>query len=63
VISWPHTKGSVIVLGQHGNMEVLLSPKGDKITTRGYMAQTSEECTTVITAGLMVMSGLGSSLD
>jgi hypothetical protein len=36
VISCPHTKGSVIVLGQHGNMEVFLSLKGDEITTRGY---------------------------
>jgi hypothetical protein len=23
VISWPHTKGSVIMLGRHGNMTVL----------------------------------------
>jgi hypothetical protein len=30
--------GSVTVLGQHGNMEVLYSPKGDEITTRGYRA-------------------------
>jgi hypothetical protein len=29
----------------------------------GYTAQTSAECTTVITSGLTVKSGLGSSLD
>jgi hypothetical protein len=29
---------------------------------RGYRAQTSVECTTIITAGLTVKSGLGSSL-
>jgi hypothetical protein len=28
----------------YGNMEVLLSPKGDEITTRGYRVQTSIEC-------------------
>jgi hypothetical protein len=63
VISWPHTKGSVIDLGRHGNMEVLYSPKGDEITMCGYRAQTSAECTTVITAGLTVLRGLGSSRD
>jgi hypothetical protein len=63
VISWPHTKGGVIVLGRHDNMEVLYSLKGDEITTYGYKAQISVECTTIITARLTVKSGLGSSLD
>jgi hypothetical protein len=61
VISWPHTKGSVIVLGQHGNMEAFLSLKGDEITMRGYRVLTIVECTTVMTAELTVMSDLGSS--
>jgi hypothetical protein len=44
-------------------MEVFYSPKGDEITTYGYMVLTSTECTTVMTVVLMVTSGLGSSLD
>jgi hypothetical protein len=44
-------------------MEVFYSPKGNKITMHGYMAQTSAKCTIVITVGLMVKRGLGSSLD
>jgi hypothetical protein len=40
VISKTHTKGSMIVLGQHGDMDVLLSPKGDEITMHGYRALT-----------------------
>jgi hypothetical protein len=44
-------------------MEIFYSLKGDEITMRVYRAQTSVECTTVIIARLMVMSGLGSSLD
>jgi hypothetical protein len=32
-------------------------------TTRGYRALTFAKCTTVITAVLMVISGLGSSRD
>jgi bisphosphoglycerate-independent phosphoglycerate mutase (AlkP superfamily) len=55
--------GSVIVLGQHGNMEVLWSPKGDEITTHGYMVLTYTECTTIMIAELTVTSVLGSSLD
>jgi hypothetical protein len=55
--------GSVIVLGRHGNMEALLSPKGDEITTRGYRVLTSAECTTIMISELTVTSGLGSSLD
>jgi hypothetical protein len=51
------------VLGQHGNMEVISSPNGDKITMHRYRAQTSAECIIVIIAGLMVRRGLGSSLD
>jgi hypothetical protein len=63
VISWPRTKGSVIVLSQHGNMEVLLSLKDDEITTCEYRVLTSVKCTTVMIVVLMVRSGLGSSLD
>jgi hypothetical protein len=37
--------------------------KGDEITMHGYRAQTSAECTTIIIARLMVMSGLGSFLN
>jgi hypothetical protein len=44
-------------------MEVFESPKGDKIATHGYRAQTSTEYTTVIIVRLTVKSGLGSSLD
>jgi hypothetical protein len=51
------------MLGRHGNMEVFMSTKGDKITTRGYRAQTSAECTTVITVELTVKSGMGSALN
>jgi hypothetical protein len=35
----------------------------DEITTRGYMVLTFAKCTTVMTAVLMVTSGLGSSFD
>jgi hypothetical protein len=35
----------------------------NEITTRGYMVLTSAECTTIMTAVLMVTSGLGSSFD
>jgi hypothetical protein len=44
-------------------MEVFYSLKDDEITTRGHRAQTSAECTTIITVGLTVKNGLGSSLD
>jgi hypothetical protein len=44
-------------------MDVFYSPKGDEITTRGYRVLTSVECTIVMTAVLVVTSGLGSSLD
>jgi hypothetical protein len=60
VISWPNTKGSVIVLGRHGNMVVFQLPKGDEITTCGYRVVTSVECRTVMTVMLMVIRGLGS---
>jgi hypothetical protein len=33
--------GSVIVLHEHGNMEVFQSPKGDEITMCGYRVLTS----------------------
>jgi hypothetical protein len=35
----------------------------DEITTRGYKALTFAKCTTIMTAMLMVTSGLGSSFD
>jgi hypothetical protein len=63
VISYPYTKGSEIVFGENGNMEVFESPKCDEITTRGYRVLTSVECTTIMIAILTVTSGLGSSLD
>jgi hypothetical protein len=55
--------GSVIVLGRHGNIEVFSSLKGDEITTREYRVLTSAECITIMIAGLVVTSGMGSSLD
>jgi hypothetical protein len=33
------------------------------MTMHGYKIQTSVECTIVLTAELMIMNGLGSSLD
>jgi hypothetical protein len=36
---------------------------GDEITTRGYMVLTSVECITIMIAELVIISGLGSSLD
>jgi hypothetical protein len=38
-------------------------PLSDEITSRGYRALTFTECTTVMTAVLMVTSSLGSSFD
>jgi hypothetical protein len=54
---------SVIVLGWHDIMEVLYSPKGDEISTRGYRVLTSVECTTIMIVELAVTNGLRSSLD
>jgi hypothetical protein len=51
------------MLGQHGNMEVFLSLKGDEITTLEYRAQSSVECKTIMIVVLLVKSGLASSLD
>jgi hypothetical protein len=59
VISAPYTKGSV----KNGRKEVLYSPTGDEITTRGYRVLTSAEYTTVMIAELAVTNGLGSSFD
>jgi hypothetical protein len=59
VISEPYTKGSV----KNDKKEVLWSPTGVEITTRGYRVLTSVDCTTVMIAMLMVTSGLRSSLD
>jgi hypothetical protein len=36
---------------------------GDEITMRGYRVLTSTECTTIMTAELVVTSGLRSSLE
>jgi hypothetical protein len=59
VISGPYTKGSI----KNGRKEVLYSPTGDEITTRGYSVLASAECTTIMIAELAVTSGLGSSFD
>jgi hypothetical protein len=59
VISGPYTKGSV----KNGRKEVLYSPMGDEITTRGYRILASVECTTIMIAKPAVTRGLGSSFD
>jgi hypothetical protein len=51
------------VLDRHDNIEVLSSPKGDEITTLGYMVQSSIKCQTIMIIMLPVKSDLGSSLD
>jgi hypothetical protein len=38
-------------------------PRSDEITTRGYRALTFAKCITIMTAVLMITSGLGSSRD
>jgi hypothetical protein len=57
VISRPYTKGSVRMVKRRFSSR----SASDEITTRGYMALTFVKCTTVMTAVLTVISGLGSS--
>jgi hypothetical protein len=59
VTSRPYTKGSV----KNGRKEVLYSPTGDEITMHGYRLLTFAKCTTIMTAKLIVTSGLGSPFD
>jgi hypothetical protein len=54
VISGPHTEGDV----NNSRKEVLQSPTGDEITTRGYRVLTSTGCTTIMIAELVVISGM-----
>jgi hypothetical protein len=58
VISWPHNKGSMNMLGPHGKMEILVSWKQVMKSLLMGMCTTFVECKTLITVVLMVMSDM-----
>jgi hypothetical protein len=57
-ISWPHAKGSVNVLGWHGEIEMLVTWKQVMKSLLMGICTTFAECKTVMTAVLTVMSSM-----